>query len=63
MRITINGVELTEGQVTTVHAALNSFGMELNDPHVLGDDPTGMDIARGYKARLLEILLLMTSER
>lgn len=57
-RITINGVELSEGQSLTVRVALESFLMEIAT-NGLGDDAHGKTMAGNYTARGLEVRALM----
>lgn len=56
--ITINGVQLTEGQAMTLRVAAGGFAMELQQ-NGLGDDEHGKAMTAGYFARLNEIFELM----
>lgn len=61
--ITINGCKLTEAQAMTVRVALVTFALDLREPDALGKDYTGRGIRKGYKARVSEILtMISTSE-
>jgi hypothetical protein len=54
--IIINGVPLTTSQKITVHVALQSFGMELQDnPDSLGDDEHGRFMTKSYLESIKEI--------
>ena len=51
--ITINGIQLTDGQAMTVRGALNGFSVDLQDG--LGDDEHGRAMTGAYQDRLSEI--------
>jgi len=48
MKISINGVELTNGQKMTVHVALQDFKRQMSKKHALGEDNRGESIRKGY---------------
>ncbi len=54
--ITINGKALSFGQSMALRVAASSFLMSLSEPDALGDDDNGRGIAKGYKARMAEIM-------
>jgi hypothetical protein len=56
--ITVNGIQLTEGQAMTVRVALGQFVMELSH-NGLGDDEHGKALVKGYQERAHEIFKLM----
>lgn len=58
--ITINGKSLSFGQAMTLRVAVGSFLMGLQDPDALGDDEHGRVMVRAYKARLGEIMQMLT---
>jgi len=47
LEIIINGVKLSQAELTTLHVALNSFAIELKSEG-LGDDDNGRSITAGY---------------
>lgn len=57
-RITINGTVLTVGQSMTLRVALGSFMAQLQQEG-LGDDVHGKAMTQAYKARGLEVAVLM----
>lgn len=60
MKIIIDGVELTPAQTESVRVAVSSLLMELqHNPSALGNDDTGMAIARGYRTNLREVERLL----
>lgn len=56
--ITINGVRLTEAQAMTVHVAIQSFAMSLQEEG-LGKDDTGKALTALYLTRIREINTLL----
>ena len=60
-KITINGVSLTPGQVTTIRFGLGDFARKL-ERDGLGDDDHGRNMTHLYLRRVHEIIELMESE-
>ena len=56
--ITINGVDLSLAQSTTVRVALTNFAGDLNS-NGLGDDENGKAITESYQKRIQEIMRLI----
>jgi hypothetical protein len=56
-QITINGIQLSEGQAMTLRVALESFAMDLTKG--LGDDETGKKITIGYQRNISIIRRMM----
>lgn len=61
-RITINGVELTQSQSSTIRVAVASFVFDLEE-NGLGDDERGRSITQGYLRRLSEITSLIRKKQ
>ncbi len=59
-KVTINGKELTQGQVMTLRVACNSFSSDLAE-NSLGDDDHGKTMTKLYKERLKELLIMLCS--
>ena len=57
--ITINGKALSLGQSMALRVAASSFLMTLSEPDALGDDDDGRGIAKGYKARMTEVMSML----
>lgn len=57
--ITINGVELSVGQVMTLRVAATAYWNELQDNDFLGTDEHGRRMVVAYRDRLAEILAMM----
>lgn len=57
--ITINGAVLSFGQSMALRVAVSSFLMSLSEPDALGDDEPGRGIAKGYKARMIEVVNML----
>ena len=55
VEITVNGVQLTTGQIMTVHVALQSFAMDMHKENVLGEDEHGKTMRLLYLDRIREI--------
>ena len=53
--ITINGVELTQGQAMTMRVALQHLALDMHEPSALGKDKVGRDIAKGYVRNVANI--------
>lgn len=58
-RISINGVELSEGQAMTLRVALQSFASETQEENSLGNDKYGQKLAAAYNARANEVIELL----
>ena len=58
--VTINGKSLSFGQVMTLRVAIGSFLIGLQEPDALGDDESGRAMTKAYKARLAEIMNMLT---
>jgi len=54
-KITINGVELTQGQALTIHAALQSYAGDMSKKNALGKDEYGEFMRQAYLDRISEI--------
>ena len=54
-KITINGVELSQGQAMTVHVALQAYATDMSEKNVLGDDEHGEFMRKAYLERIKEI--------
>ena len=59
-KVTVNGTELTIGQITALRVACVMFINNLTDPTTsLGNDVHGKRMAQQYKQRASEILNLL----
>ena len=58
--VTINGKSLSFGQVMTLRVAIGSFLIGLQESDALGDDENGRAMTKAYKARLAEIMNMLT---
>ena len=54
-KVTINGIELTVGQVMSIRVAVSSMIMEMSEPDALGSDEMGKLLANGYVRNLREV--------
>lgn len=59
IKITINGVPLTSGQVMTVFAALQGFGVRMEEKNVLGADTHGEFMREAHLANVISINRIM----
>lgn len=57
--IAINGTTLTNAQSMALRVAVNAFFAEMQKPSALGDDETGVAIAKGYRERCGEIVRMI----
>jgi hypothetical protein len=57
-KITINGQQLTDGQVVTLRVAIESFATDISEKG-LGNDTHGKAMARAYLERISEIRKLI----
>ena len=62
-RITVNGVELSEGQAMTVRVALSTFCSEMGRKDALGKGEHGQRMATAYRERAGEVLRVMIAVR
>ena len=62
-KITINGVELNDAQKMTLHVALQSYAMDIQQKDALGDDYHGHFMQKAYLENIRQITnLYMKSE-
>ena len=59
IEITINDHRLTPAQSMVLRVAVTSFHSEMVNPHALGDDADGRELAALYAGRAYEILALI----
>lgn len=57
--IEINGKWLNAAQTMAVRVAIGAFLLDLQEPDALGSDKHGKKMAKAYRNRLSEVLLLM----
>ena len=58
-KITINGVELDEGQAITLRVAITVFLADMAPDDELGSDEHGRTMVRHYRKRSKELLRLL----
>lgn len=58
-KITINGMDLTEGEAMTMRVAITFFLDDISSRNALGSDDVGKGIASGYAACSSSILRKM----
>lgn len=54
-KVTINGLELTIGQVMSMRVAVGTMIMEMSEPDALGSDEIGKQLANSYIRNLREV--------